>query len=94
MITISDLNKRFGKLNVLQSVNVNFQGGRSYAMIGPNGSGKTTLIKCILGMVLPDSGTISVLGQSIAHDWSYRNHIGYMPQIGRYPRANEDRPNL
>jgi Cu-processing system ATP-binding protein len=54
-------------------------------MIGSNGSGKTTLIKCILGMVLPDSGTINVNGKSIANDWSYRNLVGYMPQIGRYP---------
>lgn len=85
MIIVSDVNKRFGKLEVLKSVNVEFNHGRSYAMIGPNGSGKTTLIKCILGMVLPDSGAIHVNGKSIANDWSYRNLIGYMPQIGRYP---------
>lgn len=36
-------------------------------------------------MVLPNSGTIQVNGKSIANDWSYRNLIGYMPQIGRYP---------
>jgi Cu-processing system ATP-binding protein len=85
MITVSDLNKKFSKLNVLKSISVNFDSGKSYAMIGPNGSGKTTLIKCILGMVLPDSGSIFVNGKSIANDWSYRNQIGYMPQIGRYP---------
>lgn len=85
MIAISYLNKKFGKLEVLKSIQVEFNHGKSYAMIGPNGSGKTTLIKCILGMVLPDSGTIQVNGKSIANDWSYRNLIGYMPQIGRYP---------
>jgi Cu-processing system ATP-binding protein len=85
MIIISAVNKRFGKLEVLKSINVEFNHGKSYAMIGSNGSGKTTLIKCILGMVLPDSGTIQVNGKSIANDWSYRNLIGYMPQIGRYP---------
>ena len=52
MITVSDLSKRFGKLEVLKSIHVEFNAGKSYAMIGPNGSGKTTLIKCILGMVL------------------------------------------
>lgn len=36
-------------------------------------------------MVLPDKGIITVNGKSIANDWSYRNLIGYMPQIGRYP---------
>jgi Cu-processing system ATP-binding protein len=85
MIAVSGLSKRFGKLAVLKSVNAHFDAGKSYAMIGPNGSGKTTLIKCILGMVLPDSGEIKVKGKSIVKDWSYRNHIGYMPQIGRYP---------
>ncbi len=36
-------------------------------------------------MVLPDKGVITVNGKSIANDWSYRNLLGYMPQIGRYP---------
>lgn len=85
MITVSDVNKKFGRLDVLKSIQVDFNHGKSYAMIGPNGSGKTTLIKCILGMVLPDNGIITVNGKSIANDWSYRNLIGYMPQIGRYP---------
>lgn len=84
MIEVSDLSKRFGKLEVLKSINVGFD-KRSYAMIGPNGSGKTTLIKCILGMVLPDKGMISVDGRGITHDCTYRNNIGYMPQVGRYP---------
>ncbi len=85
MITISDLNKHFGRLEVLKSIKVDFHAGKSYAMIGPNGSGKTTLIKCILGMVVPDKGEIAVSGKSIANDWAYRKLIGYMPQIGRYP---------
>ncbi len=85
MIIISDLDKQFGKLKVLKSIQVEFNPGKSYAIIGPNGSGKTTLIKCILGMVLPDLGTICVNGKSISNDWTYRDLIGYMPQIGRYP---------
>ncbi len=85
MITISDLSKRFGRLEVLKSIQLDFSAGKSYAMIGPNGSGKTTLIKCILGMVMADKGEITVDGKSIANDWTYRNRIGYMPQIGRYP---------
>ena len=41
--------------------------------------------KCILGMVLPDSGDITVDGESVLHKYAYRSQIGYMPQIGRYP---------
>lgn len=85
MISVSKIEKRFGALEVLKSINANFEIGRSYALIGPNGSGKTTLIKSILGMVVPDSGKIEVDGESIKGKWSYRNKIGYMPQIGRYP---------
>lgn len=55
------------------------------ALIGPNGSGKTTFIKCLLGLCIPDKGTIEVSGQNIKGAWEYRNQIGYMPQIGRYP---------
>lgn len=50
-----------------------------------NGCGKTTIIKSILGMVLPNSGTITVDGINIKGQNEYRNDIGYMPQIGRYP---------
>jgi Cu-processing system ATP-binding protein len=85
MIEVSNLSKRFGKLEVLRSVTAGFSAGRSYAIIGANGSGKTTLIKCVLGMVIPDRGTVSVGGKSIANDCLYRQQIGYMPQIGRYP---------
>jgi len=72
-------------LDVLKTISANFETGKSYALIGPNGSGKTTLIKSILGMVVPDSGEIEVDGESIKGQWSYREKIGYMPQIGRYP---------
>ena len=85
MIEVKKVCKRFGKLEVLRDVSATFEKGKSYAVIGPNGSGKTTLIKSILGMVLPDSGTISVDGSSIRGHWNYRRQIGYMPQIGRYP---------
>ena len=85
MISIRNLNKRFAKLHVIRQINAEFATGRSYAIIGPNGSGKTTLIKCILGMVMPDSGEIEVNGNSIFGQWTYREKIGYMPQIGRYP---------
>lgn len=85
MIEVSGVNKRFGKLEVLRNVSAVFGKGSSYAIVGPNGSGKTTLIKSILGMVIPDSGDISVDGESVKGHWSYREKIGYMPQIGRYP---------
>ncbi len=85
MILIENLCKNFGKLIVLDQVNLNLNAGKSYAFVGPNGSGKTTLIKSILGMVKPTAGLIQFDGKNIANEWKYREQIGYMPQIGRYP---------
>ncbi len=87
MIIASNVSKRFGKLKALDDVTVTCNRGQSIALIGPNGSGKTTLIKSILGMVVPDSGFITFDRQNISKDWRYREHIGYMPQIGRYPET-------
>src|SRR6187455_1656126 len=85
MIIANNVNKSFGKLQVLKDVSVNCEEGECIALMGPNGSGKTTLIKCLLGMVVPDSGFITFNDKNILRDWEYRRYIGYMPQIGRYP---------
>lgn len=85
MIIASNVSKKFGKLKALDNVSVNCARGECIALIGPNGCGKTTFIKSILGMVVSDSGFITFNGKNIKHDWKYRENIGYMPQIGRYP---------
>ncbi len=85
MILIDHLSKNFRRLPVLQDISCNLEKGQVISLLGPNGSGKTTLIKCILGMVQPDAGTIQVNGEAIGKDPAYRSVIGYMPQIGRYP---------
>ncbi len=85
MILVKKIRKDFGKLRAVNDVSLEFEAGKSYALIGPNGSGKTTLIKCILGLVVPTSGDIHIDNESILNSWRYREKIGYMPQIGRYP---------
>jgi Cu-processing system ATP-binding protein len=85
MIIANNVTKKFGRLVALNNVSATCNKGECIALIGPNASGKTTLVKCILGMVVPDSGFITFNGKNILHDWLYREHIGYMPQIGRYP---------
>ncbi|GAB4315907.1 MAG: ABC transporter ATP-binding protein [Candidatus Zixiibacteriota bacterium] len=85
MIQIQQLSKRYGRLTVLDRIDVDFPRGAVTALVGPNGSGKTTLIKCILGLTHPTSGAITVDGTRVNGGWEYRKLIGYMPQIARFP---------
>ncbi len=85
MIRIDKIEKHFKKLHALQGISADFRQGQVISLIGPNGSGKTTLIKSILGLVKPDSGRIYFNEVPIDEKVDYRRHIGYMPQIGRYP---------
>ncbi len=86
MITCNNVQKAFGKNQVLQGIDLDFrESGRITAILGPNGSGKTTLIKSILGMVLPEQGSITVNEQPVRKQWAYRSAIDYLPQIARFP---------
>jgi len=85
MISVKNITKTFGKLKALDNVSVTFEKGQCIALLGPNGCGKTTLIKSVLGMVVPDSGSILFNNEPIRNSWLYRSQVGYMPQIGRYP---------
>lgn len=85
MIEIRQLSKSFGKFRALNDISLSLKGHQAISLLGSNGSGKTTLIKSILGLVIPESGSISVNGKEVKHGYSYRADIGFMPQIGRYP---------
>lgn len=85
MIKINNLCKSFGKNHVLKGVDILIPEGNITAVLGPNGSGKTTILKILLGLVKPDKGNV-FWKQRITHgDYSYRNKIGYLPQIARFP---------
>mgnify|MGYP001143878191 CR=1 FL=1 len=85
MIKINSLHKKFGKLIVLDGLDLEIKSGGIFAILGPNGSGKTTLIKSILGMVIPNAGDIKIDGKSVLKKWDYRNQINYLPQIANFP---------
>jgi Cu-processing system ATP-binding protein len=85
MVEIVDLHKKFGKNNVLNGVDLSINEGGIFAVLGPNGSGKTTIIKSILGMVIPDNGTIKVFNTNIKKNSDYRSKIDYLPQIANFP---------
>jgi Cu-processing system ATP-binding protein len=85
MIRIRDLCKSFDRRTVLDGVSLDIPRGAVTAILGPNASGKSTLIKCILGLVHPDSGEIHINDEPVIGTWRYRSKIGYMPQISRFP---------
>lgn len=85
MIEIKSLRKSFGKNQVLKGIDLQLSQPGITAVLGPNASGKTTLIKCMLGMVIPDGGTIDIGQKPVIGEWAYRDQISYLPQIARFP---------
>lgn len=85
MIAARGLCKRFGAADVLRSLDIDIARGRVTAIVGPNGAGKTTFIKSVLGLTRPDAGELTFEGNPIRDDDRYRERIGYLPQIARFP---------
>lgn len=65
MITLSAVTKTFGQNRVLRGVDLTIPSGQSMVIIGGSGTGKSVLLKCILGLVRPDAGTITLDGQDV-----------------------------
>lgn len=85
MIIINNLDKYYGKTNVLKNINLKIEKSKITYLVGPNGSGKSTLIKAILGLIKKYSGTIEINGKIINGESDYRKIIGYMPQSASFP---------
>jgi Cu-processing system ATP-binding protein len=84
-LEITALTKRFGRVNALMALDAVIAPGRITGLVGPNAAGKSTLLKCVLGLVRPDSGTIRIDGNVVTPDPAYRHRIGYMPQRAAFP---------
>jgi len=84
-IVVEGLEKSFDGRTVLDAISLEIRRGSVTGILGPNASGKSTLIKSILGLVNPDAGTIRVEGEPVIGRWEYRQAVGYMPQIARFP---------
>jgi phospholipid/cholesterol/gamma-HCH transport system ATP-binding protein len=65
ILEIKNLFKSFGDNHVLIDFNLQLRKGENVAVLGKSGSGKSVLIKCIIGLLKPDSGTIKVLGNNV-----------------------------
>lgn len=67
------------KVEILKKININAEEGQIYGFLGPNGAGKTTTIKCLLGLLFPDSGEIFILNQPYP-SIEMRKELGFLPE--------------
>ncbi len=77
ILEIKNVSKRFGGLKALDNVNLSVEEGTIHAIIGPNGAGKSTLLNCLIGKLMPDTGTVTFEGESLLGRKSYQiNQMG------------------
>ena len=62
ILEVNNVGKRFGGLQALQDVNLSVKENTIHAIIGPNGAGKSTLLNCLVGKLIPDTGTVQFDG--------------------------------
>jgi len=86
MLKIEHLNKRFGNKTIIDELNLSIDEGEIFGLLGPNGAGKTTLIRMLVGLLLPNSGKITLFDKYHPESAALRRYIGYMPQqLAVYP---------
>jgi ABC-2 type transport system ATP-binding protein len=91
-IVAEGLEKRFGVVRALDGLTLTVRGGEILGLIGPNGAGKSTFIRTVAGLVAPNAGTITVLGERPGPHVAAR--IGYMTQSAALYEDLSVRENL
>ncbi len=72
------ISKQFGDFTAVDDLSFEVSAGRIFGFLGPNGAGKTTTIRMIVGITIPDSGSVSLFGRSVST--SIQDRIGYLPE--------------
>ncbi|MBW4696724.1 MAG: ATP-binding cassette domain-containing protein [Aphanocapsa lilacina HA4352-LM1] len=91
MIDIQAVSKRYGQAVALAPTSIACEAGSTTALIGPSGCGKSTLLRVVAGLVIPDSGTVSLAGETLTAQNSerLRQNLGYVIQDGGlFPHLN------
>ena len=79
-VEVREVHKRFpGGVHALRGLSLTLRQGEIYGLLGPNGAGKSTLIRAIAGLLTPDAGSVTVLGQPMP-DKAILARVGYMTQ--------------
>ena len=76
VIDVSNMTKKFGDAAVLQNINIQFEEGKIYGIVGKNGSGKTVLFKLIIGYLRTTEGRVRVYGKEVGKDKDFAEEIG------------------
>jgi len=83
-VELKDVVKRYGEIQALDHVDLAINQSEIFGLLGPNGSGKSTTLKMLLGLVQPDSGTVTVLGMNVQQDpVALKRQLGYVPESPR-----------
>ena len=83
ILATHSVSKSYGGRTVVNGVSVNVQGGEVVGLLGPNGAGKTTTFYMCVGLVSPDSGSVTLNGSDVTRDPMFvraRKGVGYLPQ--------------
>src|SRR6056297_1073160 len=99
LIEIKHLAKSFGSQQVLKDINMTVNGNENIAVLGKSGTGKSVLLKCIVGLLIADRGTINVFGHDVIQTTEkklnqIRSRIGYLFQTGALYDSMSIRENL
>ncbi|MCX6117861.1 MAG: ATP-binding cassette domain-containing protein [Proteobacteria bacterium] len=82
MIQVENISKSFGDTPLLKNISFSVAPGERIALLGPGGSGKTTILKLILGLLTPDTGSISLMGRDMVHMTSDRERREVLRKVG------------
>ncbi len=94
-LQVTALSKSFGSSVALKNVSFGIPTGSLYGLVGPNGAGKTTLLSLVAGFLIPDAGTISILGKDGRDDLSdLRGRFSMLVQDAMLPRNRKIRETL
>ena len=81
-MTVRGLVKTYGRVRAVDGLDLDVPRGGIFGLIGPNGAGKTTTMLAIVTLLVPDAGTVAVLGADPQQDaQAVRRHVGYMPDF-------------
>ena len=95
VIETTNLTKKYGSLVAVDKLDLKVRADTVHGFLGPNGAGKTTTIKILVGLLKPDGGSVSVLGQELGWDKpAVRSRIGYMPELPKLPKHLKGRELL